>query len=152
MAAIRGKDSAPELTVRRALHRAGLRYRLHARHLPGTPDVVMPKYRLAIFVHGCFWHRHAHCKLAATPSSRRAFWLKKFRANARRDKRARALLAEQGWRVIVVWECATRGMQWHTKLEKKLIAAIKGSRRSMGLAVHRIYSEIPRTIPGHRSK
>jgi DNA mismatch endonuclease (patch repair protein) len=108
MAGIRSKDTKPEMTVRRYLHARGFRYRLHARDLPGSPDLVLPKYRVAILVHGCFWHRHAGCRFATTPASNVERWNVKFQANMDRDARKLASLEEAGWRVIVVWECELR--------------------------------------------
>ncbi len=107
MARVRGKDTKPELKVRRALHAAGLRFRLQARDLPGRPDIVFRSRRIAIFVHGCFWHRHPDpsCKLTRTPKSRLDFWEPKFEANVARDARDQAALREQGWTAIVIWEC-----------------------------------------------
>lgn len=105
MSRIRGKDTVPELALRRELHRLGLRYRLHGASLPGRPDLVLRKYKAVVFVHGCFWHRHGGCKIASTPKSNTEFWLKKFEGNVARDKRSCSLLAAEGWRVFVVWEC-----------------------------------------------
>jgi DNA mismatch endonuclease, patch repair protein len=107
MARVRGRDTKPELRVRRALHAAGLRYRLHAKELPGRPDIVFRPQRLAIFVHGCFWHRHDDptCKLARLPKSRLDFWEPKLRGNRERDIRNISNLEEAGWRVVVLWEC-----------------------------------------------
>jgi DNA mismatch endonuclease (patch repair protein) len=107
MAKVRGRDTKPEMRVRQALHAAGLRFRLQARDLPGRPDIVFRSRRLAIFVHGCFWHRHNDptCKLARTPKSRLAFWEPKFAANIARDERNMAALRDMGWTVLVVWEC-----------------------------------------------
>lgn len=104
MSGIRGRDTKPELIVRSYLHKAGLRFRLGMK-LPGKPDLVFPKYRAVVFVHGCFWHRHAGCKYAAVPKSNAAFWRKKFKENVSRDCRVQELLEQAGWRVIVVWEC-----------------------------------------------
>lgn len=104
MSGIKGKDTKPELIVRRYLHRAGLRYRLHAK-LPGKPDLVFPKYRVVVFVHGCFWHRHEGCQHATTPANNAAFWQSKFQGNVRRDRRVQAELSELGWRVLIVWSC-----------------------------------------------
>lgn len=104
MAGIRGKDTKPELVVRSFLHRAGLRFRLHA-NLPGKPDLVLPKYRAAVFVHGCFWHRHEGCRYTTTPASNVAFWQEKFAANVRRDAEVKRQLAELDWRVLVIWSC-----------------------------------------------
>lgn len=105
MSRIRGRNTGPELRLRSLLHRAGFRFRLHAKRLPGRPDVVLPKYRTAIFVHGCFWHRHPDCRNATMPSTRREFWQEKFDGNVTRDARNRAALEEAGWTVITVWEC-----------------------------------------------
>lgn len=108
MARIRSKDTKPEIRVRSLLHRLGYRFRLHGRHLPGTPDIVFSSRRKVIFVHGCFWHRHPGCKYAYVPRSRSDFWQAKFKANAERDIRDQAQLAALGWSVLVVWECETR--------------------------------------------
>lgn len=108
MAGIKGKDTKPELALRRSLHAAGFRYRLHPRNIVGKPDLVLTKYQAAIFVHGCFWHRHATCRYATTPSTRTEFWEAKFRSNQTRDKVVRTALAQMGWRVAIVWECALR--------------------------------------------
>ena len=107
MAAIRGKDTKPEMVLRRALHRADFRYRLHVQDLPGRPDIVLPKHRLAIFVHGCFWHHH-NCPAFVWPKTRAAFWREKIEANVARDRKARAALRRAGWRTMVVWECELR--------------------------------------------
>jgi len=104
MSGIRGKDTKPELTVRSFLHRAGLRFRLQAK-LPGKPDLVLHRYGTAIFVHGCFWHRHEGCRFATTPANNAEFWREKFAANVQRDARTRRQLEEQNWRVEVVWAC-----------------------------------------------
>lgn len=108
MAKIRGKNTGPELAVRRAAHALGLRFRLHQSDLPGTPDLVFPGRRIALFVHGCFWHRHPGCRFAYMPKSRIEFWRAKFEGNVERDVRKQADLAAAGWRVVVVWECETR--------------------------------------------
>ncbi len=110
MSGIRGKDTKPELLVRRALHAAGFRYRLHERTLPGKPDMVFPKYSAAVFVHGCFWHGH-DCHLFRMPSTRTEFWQAKISGNVARDVRAITLLRETGWRVGTVWECALKGRE-----------------------------------------
>ena len=101
---IKGKDTKPEILLRRALHARGLRYRLHCRELPGSPDLVFPKYRAVVFVHGCFWHRHG-CKYTSTPSTHRDFWEQKFLKNVKRDEKAVKELEQMGWRVFIVWEC-----------------------------------------------
>lgn len=108
MAGIRGKDTKPELLLRRALHRDGFRYRLHAKNLPGRPDLVFPRYKAAVFIHGCFWHGHEGCKYFKVPSTRPEFWEAKILGNRERDERRRDELEQAGWRTAVVWECATR--------------------------------------------
>ena len=108
MSKIRGKDTRPELIVRRALHAMGYRFRLQAKELPGKPDIVFRPRRKAIFVHGCFWHRHEGCRIASSPKSRQDYWEAKFARNVARDRRNLAALADEGWRVLVVWECQTR--------------------------------------------
>lgn len=108
MSRIRGRDTAPELLIRRALHARGFRYRLHGRKLPGRPDLVFPKYRAVIFVHGCFWHGH-DCHLFRWPSTRREFWEGKISRNQERDCSAAHALRESGWRVLFIWECALKG-------------------------------------------
>lgn len=105
MSGIRGKDTKPELLVRKYLHARGLRFRLHVKNLPGKPDIVCPKYRAAIFVHGCFWHQHDGCKFATMPSSRTDFWTSKLSENVSRDKYQISALEGLNWRVFVVWEC-----------------------------------------------
>lgn len=110
-------DSKPEMAVRRILHRAGFRYRLHIRQLPGTPDIVMKNLNVCIFVHGCFWHRHG-CHRTTTPKTNSKFWLDKFKANVARDERVRNKLSALGWKVIILWECQTDDM---TRLRNSLI-------------------------------
>lgn len=105
MARIHGEDTTPELVVRRYLHAAGLRYRLHDRRLPGRPDVFLPRYRVAVEVRGCFWHRHEGCRLASEPKSHRAFWNEKFERNVRRDALNEVKIRAMGVRLLVVWEC-----------------------------------------------
>ncbi|MCY1302049.1 Very short patch repair protein [compost metagenome] len=105
MSRIRGKDTQPELALRKVLHRLGLRYRLHGAGLPGKPDLVFPRYRTVVFVHGCFWHRHDGCSIASTPKSNTPFWLEKFEKNVARDARVATDLQDLGWTVLVVWEC-----------------------------------------------
>ena len=108
MAGIRGKDTKPELVLRRALHHLGLRYRLHVSGLPGRPDMALPKYRAAIEVQGCFWHRHQNCEFCTDPASNKDFWKTKFDETVNRDKRNLAALQKLGWRVAVVWECSIK--------------------------------------------
>lgn len=108
MSKVRSKDSVAEKKVRSALHAAGYRFRLHRKDLPGTPDIVLPKYRLAIFVHGCFWHRHHGCSRASRPRTNQPFWDKKFSENVNRDMKAKLALEALEWRVFVIWECVIR--------------------------------------------
>jgi len=108
MSRIKGGDTKPERAVRSLLHRLGYRFRLHRSDLPGRPDIVLPRFQTALFVHGCFWHRHKDCRYAYTPKSRPMFWLKKLEANAARDSWVRKQLGGLGWRVITVWECDLR--------------------------------------------
>jgi DNA mismatch endonuclease (patch repair protein) len=105
MAGIRGKNTRPEMLVRQFLHDRGFRYRLHMKNLPGSPDIVLPKWRVAILVHGCFWHRHEGCRYATTPTSNVERWQTKFAENVARDRRNIADLITAGWRVLVLWEC-----------------------------------------------
>jgi len=105
MSRIRSGNTAPEIAVRSILHRMGLRFRLHGRHLPGRPDIVLPRHRTVVFVHGCFWHRHPKCKFAYVPKSRAEFWQKKFQSNVERDIAVQKQLRSSGWRIVVVWEC-----------------------------------------------
>ena len=105
MSRIRGKDSNPEMKLRRLIHGMGFRYRLHVRNLPGKPDLVFPRRRAVIFMHGCFWHRHEGCKLARLPKSKISFWKEKLETNRQRDLLNQELLREQGWHILVVWEC-----------------------------------------------
>lgn len=108
MSGIQGKNTKPELIVRKALHAAGFRYRLHDRRLPGKPDLVFPKFNAALFVHGCFWHGH-DCHLFRLPATRTEFWRTKIARNVERDKEACELLRAKGWRVGIIWECALKG-------------------------------------------
>lgn len=105
MAKIRGKDTKPEKQVRSMLHRAGYRFSLHRKELPGKPDIVLRKYKTVVFVHGCFWHRHAGCKVASMPKSNTAFWQEKFDRNTANDRKHRAALGKLGWKVVTIWEC-----------------------------------------------
>ena len=121
-AAIRTRDTAPELVVRRIAHRMGLRFRLHRKDLPGRPDLVIPKHRLAVFVHGCFWHRHEGCRFASMPKSRTRFWTEKFAANVDRDAYQEVALRKLGWRVLVIWQCETKD---ETVVEHRLAGLIQ---------------------------
>lgn len=124
MAAIGRKDTSPELRVRRYLHRMGLRFRLHDTSLPGSPDLVLPKHRAVVFVHGCFWHRHANCRFSYTPRSRQDFWQHKFETNQARDRRVTKALRLSGWRVFVVWECEVNNER---KLERLFLRIVSGT-------------------------
>ncbi|MFH6597386.1 very short patch repair endonuclease [Ectopseudomonas khazarica] len=110
MRAVKRSHTKPELIVRRGLHALGLRFRLHGKNLPGTPDIVLAKHKTVVFVHGCFWHRHASCRYATTPKTRQEYWAPKFAANVERDARKAAELEAMGWRVLVVWECETKNL------------------------------------------
>lgn len=127
MSRVRGRDTKPEMLIRRGLHAMGLRYRLHDRKLPGRPDLVFPRYRTALFTHGCFWHAHG-CALSKLPATRREFWRKKLADNAARDRRAIEALHASGWRVLLVWECALRGPGRRT--EDSVMAAVASGIRS----------------------
>ena len=105
MSRIKAKDTTPEKFVRSALHRAGYRFRLHVKDLPGKPDIVLPKYKTVIFVHGCFWHRHSGCRRATMPSTNKEYWDKKFKRTIERDQTEQLELKNSGWRIIVIWEC-----------------------------------------------
>lgn len=120
MALVRGRDTKPEMRVRKSLHAAGLRYRLHVRELPGKPDLVFPSRRVAVFVNGCFWHRHLGCRAARLPKSRLDFWGPKLAGNVERDERNRAALEEAGWSVMVIWECETRDPKEITRLARAI--------------------------------
>lgn len=120
MASIRCKDTAPELAVRRALHAAGFRFRLHPASLPGRPDIVLPRHHAAIFVHGCFWHRHIGCSRSGLPKTNRAWWAAKLRRNRLRDRRSQRELKGLGWRVFVIWECELERPSTFTRLIRRL--------------------------------
>lgn len=124
MSRIRGRDTKPELVVRRIAHRLGFRYRLHRQDLPGRPDIVFPRYRAIIMVHGCFWHRHPGCKHAYTPKTRVQFWRKKFEGNVVRDRRNELALSELGWRTMVIWECETKD---HQDVAARIESFLRGS-------------------------
>jgi DNA mismatch endonuclease (patch repair protein) len=121
MSRIRGKDTAPEMSVRRHLHASGLRYRLHAKALPGSPDLVFPSRRVCVFVHGCFWHACPHCNdgMHHVKTNRR-YWRSKLVANSARDARTKKSLSDAGWRVIVIWECQTGSIRRIRDLEKAI--------------------------------
>ncbi len=121
MSAVRGKNTQPEIYVRHALHMSGFRFRLHRPDLPGKPDLALPKYRTAVFVHGCFWHGH-RCRRGKRPETRREFWDKKIDGNVERDRRTRTALRASGWRPVIIWACSIR------RQTEKLIFDLKGER------------------------
>lgn len=141
MSSVRQRDTGAETTLRSALHAVGLRYRLHDRTLPGSPDLVLPKYRALIFVHGCYWHSHG-CYKSTVPKSRRQFWQEKFAANRDRDERNVSLLREQGWRVLIVWECILKGKiaEPAGNVAKSVISWLKSDQ---------LFGEIPMLISRH---
>jgi DNA mismatch endonuclease (patch repair protein) len=122
MSRIRGRDTRPELVVRSVLHNLGFRFRLNPIKLPGKPDVVLTRHRIAVFVHGCFWHRHADCRFAYEPKSNADFWTAKFRQNCERDVRNETALRLLGWRVLIVWECQAAD---RAALTQRLMTALK---------------------------
>ena len=110
MSAIKSKNTKPEIKVRKILHSMGYRFRLHSKDLPGSPDIVLPKYKTVIFVHGCFWHRHENCKYATNPKSRQEFWNEKFEKNIERDLQIQEKIKNTDWRSFVIWECETKNI------------------------------------------
>ena len=118
MSAIKSKNTKPEIAVRKVLHSMGYRFRLHGKDLPGSPDIVLPKYKTVIFVHGCFWHRHENCKYASTPKTRQEFWNKKFKKNIERDLEIQENIKNIEWRSVVIWECETKNID---NLKEKII-------------------------------
>jgi DNA mismatch endonuclease (patch repair protein) len=130
MAQVKGYDTTAEIRVRRAAHALGLRYRIHRRDLPGTPDLVFPKYRVVLFVHGCFWHRHPGCRKAGTPKTRVVYWVDKFERNVARDRRAASDLRAAGWRVAVVWECQTKNPSLLNRRLKRIFKISTTARRA----------------------
>jgi DNA mismatch endonuclease (patch repair protein) len=126
MSGIRGKNTKPEIVVRKYLFASGFRFRLHRRDLPGSPDIVMSGRHVAIFVHGCFWHRHDGCRYAKLPSTRPEFWKAKLEGNTERDERSIGALVAEGWRVLVVWECAVRDERKPGDLQEILARWING--------------------------
>ena len=121
MSMIKGKDTKPEMLVRRFLHAQGFRYRLHTKNLPGKPDIVLPKYKTLIFVHGCFWHGHKDCKYFATPKTNTDFWVNKINGNITNDNKVIIALKKEGWKIIVVWECKLK----KDKIQKTLTTLVK---------------------------
>ena len=129
MSKVKGKDTTPEKTIRSILHKAGYRFRLHRKDLPGKPDIVLSKYKKVIFVHGCFWHGHKNCPRAKRPSSNEAFWNEKLSRNIERDRKNQQKLRDIGWDPIIVWQCEIKKKNLEV-LSKKLINSIsKDTRR-----------------------
>jgi DNA mismatch endonuclease (patch repair protein) len=120
MAGIKGMNTQPEIAVRRALHKAGFRFRLHRGDLPGKPDLIFPRYRTVVFVHGCFWHSHPRCRFASIPATNAEWWREKFRKNRLRDRKQQRALATLGWRVLVIWECEISDPRKLQDVEKRL--------------------------------
>jgi DNA mismatch endonuclease (patch repair protein) len=127
MSRIKSKNTKPELIVRSMLHKLGYRFRLHRKDLPGKPDIVLPKYKTVIFVHGCYWHRHPGCKYAYNPKSKKKFWQNKFRQNIMRDIKNQTQLKKLGWNVIIVWECEIRNINRLCGHLKKKFVPLQGS-------------------------
>ena len=134
MSGIRGKNTKPELLVRSMLFKAGYRFRLHRKDLPGTPDIVMPGRHVAIFIHGCFWHRHRDCSLARLPKSNAEFWKTKLTGNEQRDQTKYSELASLGWRVLVIWECVIRRQRDADRLVESITGWIESGSQ---------YAELP---------
>lgn len=126
MSRIKGKDTVPEINLRKALHALGLRFRLQCNKMPGKPDLVFPKYKVVVFVHGCFWHRHEGCKVSHIPKSNTPFWIDKFKKNVARDERVKQSLLDLGWRVFVVWECEVDSAAKAEKTASLLEPRIRG--------------------------
>ena len=122
MSRIRSKNTKPELIVRSVLHRMGYRFRLHRKDLPGKPDIVLPKYKTVIFVHGCFWHGHSGCKRGNIPKTNKNYWIPKINKNKDRDRKHRSQLKKQGWKVAVIWECQCHNEKVFNKLIDKYLS------------------------------
>jgi DNA mismatch endonuclease, patch repair protein len=149
MSRIRGKNTAPEKSVRSLLHRMGYRFRLHGKNLPGRPDIVLKKYKTVIFVHGCFWHRHKGCRNCTTPTKNRAFWVTKLEGNAARDGAQRRTLRRLGWRVAVVWECETEEPRAVERFGKRLVKFLNTS-QSPALRLNSAASSSRRSVSSGR--
>lgn len=126
MAAIRCRDTYPEIAVRSILHRLGFRFRLHTKVLIGRPDIVLVRHRIVVFVNGCFWHRHKNCRFASNPKTRKAFWSQKFERNIARDKKVTTSLKKLGWKVVVVWECELKNPE---KVKRRLAGITQKTKR-----------------------
>lgn len=129
MSRVRGKNTAPEMKLRRLIHGMGYRYRLHVSDLPGKPDLVFPSRHAVIFMHGCFWHRHANCKLARLPKSKLDFWEIKLEENRQRDLRYRERLMAMGWRVLIVWECELQNLDHVSRVVREFLGERGGGKK-----------------------
>lgn len=127
MRKVKSKDTGPEKKVRSLLHSLGFRFRIHRKDLPGKPDIVLPKYKTVIFVHGCFWHGHEDCKLARTPKSRQFYWVDKIKKNSERDLKNQKELSNLGWNVLILWECKIRSKLGLTDEVSRVVSIIKES-------------------------
>lgn len=132
MSRIKSKNTKPEMLVRQFLHKNGFRYRLHVKNLPGKPDMVLPKYKTVIFVHGCFWHGHEGCKYYVIPKTRTEWWLSKIQGNATNDTQAEALLITAGWKIIKIWECELK-KQFIEQAQAQLLSEININNRKSSL-------------------
>jgi len=137
MSRIRGKNTAPERLVRSCIHRLGYRFRLHRRGLPGSPDVVLPRLRSVVQIHGCFWHRHKGCKWAYMPKTRIGFWRGKFSDNVERDRRNERALRRLGWRMLIVWECQTTDTATLCRRLRAFLSAVDPDCRTLPLTIRR---------------
>lgn len=145
MSCIRGTHTRPERVLRGGLHREGFRFRLHLSDLEGRPDIVLRRYSAAIFVHGCFWHQHPGCRYATSPKTRASFWAEKFAKNHLRDERQKAALLAEGWRVLIVWECALKVINTRQAAIAEAVRWIRSSSRSAEIApVNKYASSGPR--------
>lgn len=129
MSGIQARNTKPEMVVRSAVFRAGLRFRLHNRDLPGTPDMVLKKHHVVVMVNGCFWHFHSGCGYFKMPATRTSFWREKLLKNRRRDLKAKQQLHDEGWRTLIVWECAVRAKAYQALLAQKIVNFILGRRK-----------------------
>ena len=161
MSRITGKDTTPELTLRKLLHAAGFRFRLHISKLPGKPDIILPKYRTVIFVHGCFWHRHEGCHNSTIPKSNVEFWSKKFKSTVERDRRNQLKLERTGWQVVTIWECEleSNSQTILEALKNQIIEqSIHNNKEKWGFCVgincwtHWVFSEVKFLSPQNNGK
>jgi DNA mismatch endonuclease (patch repair protein) len=143
MSRIRGRDTKPEIVLRKLLHARGLRYRLHRPDLPGRPDLVLARHKAVVFVHGCFWHRHQECNIATTPKSNTEFWVGKFERNVARDRRNIRALQDLGWRVYVAWECELTSAIRAQATADRLASSITGAASEMARQAAASIKELP---------